>query len=293
MGGRSQFGPMQGVAGSKGAEVLRYLDIDTFYAEIPSLIVNLTQSAPPSLNQNTSLPLNLTQPTPLNQSLNLPSPPPASLLPPGPLLSWPLGNSSTQAASSRFNLRNNMPTNSSSSTPLQFIYESSNCRLFYLQSDLYRIEGLWSRVHDVVWGNGSCVQGSTVTDGDAFPGNAGDTVGYDSGVDSKVRLGGQPGLVGGGNGNGTVSGEGSRGTTLAGTKTMSGVSTAVAVNGTVYTAGFVAATSTMASATVLGQASATGAGTAAQFTNGAGDIARGEMGKLVGLVGAVALGMMV
>ncbi|PQE15305.1 peptidase S41 family protein [Rutstroemia sp. NJR-2017a BVV2] len=210
------------------------------------------------------------------------------------------GSKGTQAASSRFNFRNNMPSNSTSNTPLQFIYESSNCRLFYLKSDLYQIEGLWSRVRDVVWGNGSCVQGSTVRDGDKFPGNAGDTVEYERGVDSKVRLGGQPGLVGGSgrrNGTGTVSGEGerSRTMTVSGTKTGGGLSTAVAVNGTVYTAGFVAATSTRVSATVQGQASATGAGTAnaAQFTNGAIDGARGEIGKLMRFVGVVALGMMV
>ncbi|KAM3079675.1 hypothetical protein ACMFMG_006088 [Clarireedia jacksonii] len=281
MGGRSQFGPMQGVAGSKGAEVLRYLDIDTFYGQIPTLLPLLA-----------------------NQSAPLPSPPAASFLPPGVSLSWPLGSSTTQSSRARFNLRNNIRRNDTPTAdpPLQFVYEASNCRLFYKKEDLYRIDRLWDRVREVVWGGGRCVNGSSVGEAGGFPGGVEEVRGYTGEADSKVRLAKQPGLVGVGGG-GKADGEGDG----SGTESFRAVRTAVAVNGTVYTDGFVMATSTgtgvgatrtsaSASATVQSlqmQASASGTAFAAQFTGGAAGVAREERGKLMGLVGVVVLRMMI
>lgn len=75
-----------------------------------------------------------------------------------------------------FNLRNAYKPNDASQTPTQFIYEAANCRLFYTASDLYDMAGLWRRVANVAWGNGTCVQGSTTTADGRLPKYANDTV---------------------------------------------------------------------------------------------------------------------
>ncbi|KAB8294146.1 hypothetical protein EYC80_009589 [Monilinia laxa] len=182
MGGRPQTGPMQGVAGSKGSEVLTFGQIDEYLAQIDEVIANLTL-----------------------KSIPIPAAPPASSLPLGSALSWPLGNSTTQGTGSRFNFRNNMHQNDSSYTPLQYIYEASNCRLFYTKEDVYDIQGLWKRVVNTVWGDGKCVEGSTTTKDRSFPSGAGNTVGYSDAVDSRVILDPQPGLVSGSAGKGAPS----------------------------------------------------------------------------------------
>ncbi|TGO24125.1 hypothetical protein BPAE_0111g00060 [Botrytis paeoniae] len=174
MGGRPQTGPMQGIAGSKGSEVLTFSQIDSYLVQVPQTIANLT----------------------LN-SLSIPSTPPTASIPLGAIAPWPLGKSTYQGANSRFNFRNNMHQNDSSFTPLQFIYEASNCRLFYKKEDMYDMQGLWKRIENTVWGNGKCVEGSTTTGDGSFPSGAEDTVRYSSAVDSQVVVDSQPGLIAG------------------------------------------------------------------------------------------------
>lgn len=80
-------------------------------------------------------------------------------------------------------------------TPLQFIYEASNCRLFFTAEDQYDISNLWTRVANVAWGNGKCVEGSTVTDDNSFPDGAYDTVSFGKSAYSNVLQRYQPGLI--------------------------------------------------------------------------------------------------
>ncbi|KAF7950408.1 hypothetical protein EAE96_007694 [Botrytis aclada] len=80
MGGRPQTGPMQGVAGSKGSEVLTFSQIDSYLTQVPQIIANLTLNSPP-----------------------IPSTPSTASIPLGVIAPWPLGDSTYQGANSRFN----------------------------------------------------------------------------------------------------------------------------------------------------------------------------------------------
>ncbi|KAE9380586.1 hypothetical protein N431DRAFT_133110 [Stipitochalara longipes BDJ] len=167
VGGRPQQGPMQGVAGSKGAEVYTYGNIAEILTSTDKLYKDSHGTFPP-----------YTGPPEYNVSLAAP----------------PLGPSLSDHG--RFNLRNNYNSSSPSETPLQFVYEATNCRLWYQPSDLVAIENLWERVVDVTWGSGKCVSGSTVTDDDTMPSGSYDTVPFGPGAVSQVMLNSSlPGLV--------------------------------------------------------------------------------------------------
>jgi hypothetical protein len=136
-----------------------------------------------------------------------PHPTPSSLWVPSES-DFPLGNSENLIQGSRFNFRNNMHINDTSFTPLQFIYEAANCRLFFIEDDLYDISGLWQRVADVAWNGGKCVSGSTVNSDNTIGAGAYDTVGFSSSVVSNVKQAYSPGLVALVNGNSSAPGGG-------------------------------------------------------------------------------------
>jgi hypothetical protein len=46
-------------------------------------------------------------------------------------------------------------------TPLEFVYEAADCKLFYTLDSLMTPMSMWKRVVDAKWGNGTCVTGST------------------------------------------------------------------------------------------------------------------------------------
>jgi hypothetical protein len=60
------------------------------------------------------------------------------------------------------NLRNNIRQNDKSLTPLQFVYEAADCRLFWTQDMLTNITRTWEKSAMVRFGNrwDLCVQGS-------------------------------------------------------------------------------------------------------------------------------------
>lgn len=171
VGGRPQTGPMQGVAGSKGAQVYAYGDIAQIINSLPAALEDIIAQgiSPPAL--------------------------PAPMYRLDPSGDFPLGDPTTMAQGTRFNLRNNMHDGDASFTPLQFQYEATNCRLFYTAADQYDITGLWERVADVAWGNGKCVAGSTINADDTFPKNAYDTVPFGKSAYSSVIQAYQPGLL--------------------------------------------------------------------------------------------------
>ncbi|KAH7231327.1 uncharacterized protein BKA55DRAFT_598597 [Fusarium redolens] len=45
--------------------------------------------------------------------------------------------------------------------PLQFQYQASDCRLYYTAENIYHPETIWKSAKEAIWGNGSCVKGST------------------------------------------------------------------------------------------------------------------------------------
>ncbi|KAH8663648.1 hypothetical protein BGZ60DRAFT_565680 [Tricladium varicosporioides] len=136
VGGRAKTGPMQGVTGSKGAQVLTYSSIVDMMKAVPSAKATFEKN-------NIQFPTEVTDP---KYAIPMTDPP----------LGGPL------SGSFRFNLRNNYNSSSNTEHPLQFTYEATNCRIFFQPTDLYDITGLWSRVANVTWGSGKCVPGSSV-----------------------------------------------------------------------------------------------------------------------------------
>ncbi|KAL5592296.1 hypothetical protein FOBRF1_013322 [Fusarium oxysporum] len=45
--------------------------------------------------------------------------------------------------------------------PLQFQYQAGDCRLYYTAENIYHPETIWKSAKEAIWGNGSCVKGST------------------------------------------------------------------------------------------------------------------------------------
>lgn len=59
-----------------------------------------------------------------------------------------------------FNLRDQV--RKGESTPLQFVYEAANCRIFYTKDTVYNFGKLWRYAANAIWTNPElCVQGST------------------------------------------------------------------------------------------------------------------------------------
>ncbi|KAF8848517.1 peptidase S41 family protein-like protein [Acephala macrosclerotiorum] len=170
VGGRPQYGPMQGVGGSKGAEVITYSNVVQQVGFVPVAIDILKSKGD-----------------------TLPTVPDSEFIP--DTSDSPLGDTSTLGSGGRINLRNNMHMGDNSFTPLQFIYEAANCKLFYTPTDLYNISGLWERVADVAWNKAKCVQGSSVMSDNTFPPGAYDTVAFGPGAYSTVKQLAQPGLL--------------------------------------------------------------------------------------------------
>jgi hypothetical protein len=125
----------------------------------------------------------------------IPADPPAQYIPPDIYSPTPLGSKAKFLTDSRFNLRNAVRDGDSSQTPLQFVYEACNCRLFYQTADLYDITGVWMRAAAVAWGSAKCVSDSTVNSDGSMGAKATDTVPWSDKVNSKVSLPAQPGLL--------------------------------------------------------------------------------------------------
>jgi hypothetical protein len=59
------------------------------------------------------------------------------------------------------NSLNNQRMNDSSETPLEFIYEAADCKLFYTKATFFTPQNMWKAAVDAKWGKGKCVPGST------------------------------------------------------------------------------------------------------------------------------------
>ncbi|MCJ1265630.1 hypothetical protein MMC22_005510 [Lobaria immixta] len=136
-GGRPQYGPMQGVGGTKGGEVVPF-------ELLASSITRAYLQAPPDLQGQ------------LNETSILE----ASY--------YPLNRSTY----SRFNFLNRIRQGDTSVTPLQFVYEAADCRFFYTAEMHANVSTIWTRVASMAFGksltpqqdwsrNPYCVRSST------------------------------------------------------------------------------------------------------------------------------------
>lgn len=79
-----------------------------------------------------------------------------------------------------FNIRDQV--RKGESTPLQFVYEAANCRIFYTKDTVYNYGNLWRYAANAIWTKPElCVQGST---GIASNGNSSDISGPPTGLPS-------------------------------------------------------------------------------------------------------------
>ena len=59
------------------------------------------------------------------------------------------------------NIRNNIRKGDKTNTPLQFVYEAADCRLFYTALMIHKQELVWKAAYESFFGNSACVKGST------------------------------------------------------------------------------------------------------------------------------------
>ncbi|CAG8980972.1 hypothetical protein HYALB_00011080 [Hymenoscyphus albidus] len=163
VGGRAKAGPMQGVAGSKGAQVLTHKQVQ-----------DLTQACYTSFATLKANDIPFPSPQSIPQEYKI------SLLDP------PIG---TPDLTGRFNLKNNYNSTNADEVPLEFVYEATNCRIYFEPSDVFDIAGLWARVADHAWGGKQCVEGSTTNKDGSISGSAYDTVPFSDSAKAGVKIG--------------------------------------------------------------------------------------------------------
>ncbi|KAF1352578.1 hypothetical protein BDV97DRAFT_368313 [Delphinella strobiligena] len=127
IGGRAQYGPMQGVGGVKGSEVLRFPQLVEFVEKAKDWSWTDTY-------WNT------------NEAPNLENMSRAIARGQGP---------------DTVNFKNTIRRGDDSTTPLQFVYEAADCRIFYTPDMYAHANNIYAAVYDAIWGDGECVSGST------------------------------------------------------------------------------------------------------------------------------------
>jgi hypothetical protein len=121
---------VQAIGGTKGTQAAEFDAIQ----QNSQLIMNFSQYLPPSLLQ-----------TALDTF-------------PG-LTNLPLGDPADLKKYS-LNLQDSIPLDDDAQVPLQFVFESANCRIFYTAETVQEQNALWQYAHDVAWGGKSCAWGS-------------------------------------------------------------------------------------------------------------------------------------
>ncbi|PSN65502.1 hypothetical protein BS50DRAFT_496323 [Corynespora cassiicola Philippines] len=136
VGGRPKYAPMQGVGGTKGAQVWSWDDI-----QVRSQVVYFLGSPEQQAQWNqsevgrTAFAEQMFRRTVYSQGR-------------------PAGG---------VNLRDNLRRNDASKTPLEFIYEAADCKMFYTAPMVNDVTQVWKGVADRMFRNGTnmCVMGST------------------------------------------------------------------------------------------------------------------------------------
>lgn len=160
MGGRPQNGAMQSVGGVKGSQVYQYALLADDVVQAYKYAYYLRDNEATNAMEKSSIL--------------------------GPILTdsdyiiYRGANAGVGAASLNdftFNFQNNIAENDTSYTPLQFVYEAADCRLWFQDSHVLDIQNLWYTVAGQAFGLNStrvfslCVEGST-NESSSLSGNA-------------------------------------------------------------------------------------------------------------------------
>lgn len=126
VGGRPQHGPMQAVGGVKGTNDYGWDEIyllvnDTFALGTPAQQVKWAGT---ELGQYSLLPFE------------------------------------RGLAGYAVNARDGIRQGDETQTPLQFIYQAADCRIWYTADMMVDVTALWEKVADVAWGGAKCVEGA-------------------------------------------------------------------------------------------------------------------------------------
>lgn len=132
VGGRPTNAPIQTVTGSKGGEVIPLIQFPT-YAEV-------------ALNISSRLSLSSLKDTDstLTALANVPQ------------ITVRVGDQSSRAQS-----QDQVRKGDKTATPLQYIYEASDCKIFYTADTYADPDAAWKQAWDASQDDGKCVQGST------------------------------------------------------------------------------------------------------------------------------------
>ncbi|KAJ5824820.1 Interphotoreceptor retinol-binding [Penicillium robsamsonii] len=131
-GGRPRKAPMQGVGGVKGGQSLGVNYINGYIEQANGLIRDSVNSGSPLLTPTEWKTFNESSPSTTAS------------------LQW----------SGNLNLRNEYDPEDGE-TPLQFVYEAAECRLFYTLDNYLQRETVWQAAAKAMFGGGQCVEGST------------------------------------------------------------------------------------------------------------------------------------
>ncbi|KAF2258554.1 hypothetical protein CC78DRAFT_526138 [Lojkania enalia] len=134
IGGRPNLGPMQGLGGTKGAQSFGWDDV-----QIRSQIIFFLGSPQQQADWNTTSLGRTAFATQLFKRTAYSGDRPAGGI----------------------NLRDNLRRNDPSNTPLEFIYEAADCRMWYTAPMIFDVTEVWKGVVDRMWGETECVEGST------------------------------------------------------------------------------------------------------------------------------------
>lgn len=135
-GGRPTEAPMQGVGGVKGGQSLGINYINGYIQQANQLIQNAANTSTPLLTPSEWKKFNASS---------------SSLTP-------------SYAWSGNVNLRNEYDPDDDQ-TPLQFVYEAAECRLFYTIENYLQRETVWQAAAKAMFGDFGCVKGSMGGDG--------------------------------------------------------------------------------------------------------------------------------
>jgi hypothetical protein len=179
VGGRPQYGVMQGIGGTKGAQVL-------FFSFLVGAMKKTLEFTAQYVSQSEAEQLNDTALGAIAATSQL------------YIRSLHTTPGKIEGA---INSLDNLRQNDSTETPLEFIYEAADCRLFDTFDTWADVTLLWKAVYDAKWGNGTCVEGSTghktaisVVDNVPFNGQTNQSSGWNSSDPGQQHEGAASGL---------------------------------------------------------------------------------------------------
>ena len=132
VGGRPQYGPMQSLGRTKGAWVIGFRDI--YHTALQAQLIA-------DLLPGTNLPTETTRRI-VNATMPLKR----------------VGMVGGQELFSHVNFVNNYRKGDATQTPLQFVYEAADCRIFNTANMVMDATATWKTVVDSIWGNAGCVE---------------------------------------------------------------------------------------------------------------------------------------